>query len=383
VSRDPFALLPVFIDLSRAVSFRALYPPEHPRVEDVVGAVIGRFEEVLAEQRREELTLLVVEEEIIIDERPLRRRRSQLRPLQRAMRRQGVQHIRLARGAEPQEVLELVDGLVGKVPLRSTAHVGVGHLEVGAAEASSLRSLPLSEEALDRGQYSFLRVPAKGEASIDELDRLVWQLMDGLAEASRSMLLLAPLKGYHEQTFVHSINVALLTLAQARYLGIEGPVLHDIGLAAMLHDIGKLWLPPPLLEKRGRLESEEEWKLFQQHPVLGAMKLSGIEGVSPLAVLVAYEHHLRWDGAPSYPSVPMGRAPNLASQITAVADTYDVMVASRAVAGSAHHEVALEIWRQRAGTWLDPFLVGNLVLLLGEHDRAATAPGEAESLTVE
>ena len=89
---------------------------------------------------------------------------------------------------------------------------------------------------------------------------------------------------------------------------------------------------------------------------------------------VAYEHHLRWDGGPSFPESARGRrprAPSFASQLVAVADTFDTMISSRGLIGAQAREAAYRVWRVRAGTWLDPFLVSNFIFLMIE---AAGAP---------
>jgi response regulator RpfG family c-di-GMP phosphodiesterase len=135
----------------------------------------------------------------------------------------------------------------------------------------------------------------------------------------------------------------------------------------MLHDIGKMSLPPSLWAKRGRY-SEREWEVIKQHPELGAAQLCGLKGVPPLAVLVAYEHHMRWDGKESYPVPSKPRIPNLASQLTAIANTYDTMIASRGLSAGGQSKQALEVWREHSETLLDPFLVGNFVLMMSEAE---------------
>ncbi len=171
------------------------------------------------------------------------------------------------------------------------------------------------------------------------------------------------MKSLDQKLFVHAINVAMLVVAQARSLGITGQSLQSVGLAALLHDIGKLSLPAALLDRDEDL-SDVEWEILKMHTVLGAAELCGLPEAPPLAVLVAYEHHMRWDGKPSYPVPSVPRRPNLASQLTAIADTYDVMVESRGFTGGVLGEVATRVWRDRSETFLDPFLVGNFVLMV-------------------
>jgi putative nucleotidyltransferase with HDIG domain len=288
------------------------------------------------------------------------------------MNRLGVERLTLAAGLADEEIHRLVEGLAGVGPLASSPHAVLGRVHLGEAAGDDgdagpvvpkLGSEEVSEEVIDEVETSFLRFPTDRQGSVAQLDQMLWQLVEGIDQTTRSLLLLGPMKSFEQRLFAHSVNVALLTLAQARSLGIEGQALHDIGLAALLHDIGKMTLPRSLLHKGGEY-TDHEWEVVKLHPELGAAQLCGQEGVPAVAVLVAYEHHLRWDGQPSYPVPTTPRTPNLASQMTAIADTYDAMVAARGLTGGVHGEAARGVWQERSETFLDPFLVGNFVLLL-------------------
>ena len=106
-------------------------------------------------------------------------------------------------------------------------------------------------------------------------------------------------------------------------LGIDGQLLHDIGLAAMLHDMGKLFLPEEVLTKPGKLD-EKEWELMKLHPVRGAQYLLSTPGVPQLAVITAYEHHMNYDLS-GYPQVPQGWRQHLCSQMTTISDFFDAL----------------------------------------------------------
>ena len=86
-------------------------------------------------------------------------------------------------------------------------------------------------------------------------------MIDGLAQAvvqNRSALMaLTALKDYDNYTFTHMVNVSILTMAQARGLGIDGPLLREFGLAALMHDIGKVKTPTEILNKPDKLTDEE------------------------------------------------------------------------------------------------------------------------------
>jgi putative nucleotidyltransferase with HDIG domain len=98
-------------------------------------------------------------------------------------------------------------------------------------------------------------------------------MVDGLAEAlsqnRTTLLALTTLKNHDNYTFTHMVNVSLLTMGQARALGIEGPLLREFGLAALMHDIGKVRTPLEILNKPGKL-TDAEFAIMQRHTVDGA-----------------------------------------------------------------------------------------------------------------
>jgi HD-GYP domain-containing protein (c-di-GMP phosphodiesterase class II) len=197
------------------------------------------------------------------------------------------------------------------------------------------------------------------------MERLIWSAIDALSQNAEALLPLGLLRGHDEATFAHSVNVSLLVLAHGRALGLRGEALKDIGLGALLHDVGKLALPPELAHAPGRL-TDEQWDHVRRHPQLGAAMLCETPDVPPLAVLVAYEHHLRYDGQPSYPTLRQRRRPTLASSMTAVADTFDSFVGRDPT--PLRRAAAFELLRRRAGTFLDPVLVSTFCQLFEPRD---------------
>jgi len=356
--------------LSTAVNFRALYPSTHPRVVEGAEALVDSLEICLRERGRDDITFLMIEQELLVDDRPIRAGHLYLAPLIRTLRSLAVQRLTLARGLDQEEAYGLVEGLASVGELGSSSHVVLGKVrlvEQGGMKArsgsSASASLEFSEQELDIVEEGFLRYESDPGGSVGQLDRMLWHFVEGMDQSSRSLLLLGPMKSLDQRLFAHAMNVSMLVLAQARSLGISGQNLHAIGMAAMLHDIGKLSLPKTLLDREQDL-SDVEWEIVKMHTVLGAAQLCSLPEATPLAVLVAYEHHLRWDGKPSYPVPAVPRRPNLASQLTAIADTYDVMVDSRGFSGGVHGEVANRVWQERSETFLDPLLVGNFILMV-------------------
>ncbi|HEU5163136.1 MAG TPA: HD domain-containing phosphohydrolase, partial [Thermoanaerobaculia bacterium] len=243
-------------------------------------------------------------------------------------------------------------------------HVIVGRAQVVMSEEEG-GPRQLSVDQLEIARESWARFRVERRLPIEQLEELVWSLIDSLARSARGMLPLAALKSHDEYTFVHSVNVSLLVLAQARSFGLEGALLHDFGMAALLHDTGKLRIPIEILNKAGTLD-DQEWNVMRSHTYEGAWALSEMESTPPLSIVVAFEHHLRHDGLANYPVLRERRSPNLASRMTAIADGYDAMSTVRPYQQPLARAAACEILRRRAGTFYDPMLVGNFLRLIGE-----------------
>ena len=141
-------------------------------------------------------------------------------------------------------------------------------------------------------------------------------------------------------------------------------------ITALLHDVGKLRIPLEVLNKPGKLEGEE-WTIMKSHAEVGALHLCGIEGSYPLAILVAYEHHMRYDGKPNYPVTTVPRKPTLASQMTAISDVFDAICTMRPYHKARARAVALGIIRERVGTFHHPALVANFARMIGADEPAA------------
>ena len=144
--------------------------------------------------------------------------------------------------------------------------------------------------------------------------------------SSTTFLLLKSLKEYDDYTFDHSINVAVISAAIGRRLGYSDEEMGKIGTAAILHDIGKLYVPREIIHKAGRL-SPAEWQKVKRHPVEGERILRE-ERVDILARRVAYEHHMRFDRK-GYPRPKPGEECLEASNIVRIADTYDALTTKR------------------------------------------------------
>lgn len=137
---------------------------------------------------------------------------------------------------------------------------------------------------------------------------------------------LASFKEHDYSTFIHAVNVAILSTLTARELGYKGQRLRCLTMGAILHDIGKIKVPCEILNKPGPL-SKSEVNMIKQHPLEGEAMLRNAD-VLPNILSTVRHHHERWDGN-GYPDGLSGSKIGLDAQIIAVADVYDALTADR------------------------------------------------------
>jgi HD-GYP domain-containing protein (c-di-GMP phosphodiesterase class II) len=146
-------------------------------------------------------------------------------------------------------------------------------------------------------------------------------------------------------------------------LGIEGQLLNDIGVAAMLHDIGKLFIPEEILTKKDKL-TNAEFDAMKEHPVKGARYLLETSGVPRLAVIAAYEHHMKFNLA-GYPTVSPSWQQNLCSHMTMISDFFDALRTRRSYREPMPLAVISSMMHDMTGTDLHPALTRNFLRIIG------------------
>jgi len=346
--------------IAAAVAMRTLYPANHPRVIQAVGQIIAAL--------RGSVTFLLVGDDLVVEQDVVRNLSLPQRQFIQALKRRGIERLTLVEGLDLEECHAFIATLAtGDAVPESTAHLIVGrvHVAFDDEKKSGDENAPreLSVDQIEVVREAFARFRIDGKIPLGEMEQLVWSFIDSLSRTTRGVLPLAKLKEHDEYTFIHSVNVSLLVLAQARSFGIGGVMLHTFGMAALLHDIGKLMVPLSVLNKPGKLEGDD-WNVMKSHAEKGAWYLTELEGAAPLTISVAYEHHLRYDGEPNYPLLPTPRIPNLASRMTSIADAYDAMSTVRPYQQPQLRAGALELLKSRAETFYDPLLVANFVGLV-------------------
>lgn len=356
--------------LVTAASTSTLYSIGHQQVARLCRNALEHLTSAMGEQP--EISLLLVDDELVYQNRPLTAG-MHVNRLASTLKNRGIGHLRILNGITLREIGLLVSTLAARTPTeetRSTDHVRYGRLELRRSDhekqssdtpkLTTLADIPLEELTTFMEIYEQAR--HNNKLNIVGISEIVGCFIDSFKQVSTPLMVLAPLRAMDEYTFTHSTNVCILNLAQAMSMGIEGQLLHDIGIAAMLHDIGKLYVPEEILTKQGKLD-DNEWVLIKQHPVKGAQRLLETPGVPRLAVVTAYEHHMKYNLS-GYPKAGDGWEQNLCSHMTTISDVFDALRTRRSYKEPKEFDRIASIMLEMSGTELHPVLTLNFLKMI-------------------
>jgi putative nucleotidyltransferase with HDIG domain len=186
--------------------------------------------------------------------------------------------------------------------------------------------------------------------------------MRGLRKEGMLIDRLMRLQAHDDYTITHSLNVCVIVVAQAVHLGFSEAQVQEIGLAALLHDIGKETVPPEILQKPGRLDARE-FERVAEHPVAGAKILRKIDCGSDLPMIISFEHHVKFDRS-GYPAIRFGGTLQPASYMTQIADVYDALRTYRPYRKSLDRGTTLAIMKDGRGKEFEPRLFDRFLELL-------------------
>jgi HD-GYP domain-containing protein (c-di-GMP phosphodiesterase class II) len=210
-------------------------------------------------------------------------------------------------------------------------------------------------------------IKSKQYADVRKLKRLAQKAVHLVIEDESILLGMTTIKNYDEYTFNHSVNVSIYSLAMGKRLGFSKRTLSDLGITALLHDIGKSKIPREILNKPDALD-EEEWGVMKKHPLMGVeivLNLKQLGEVNPRMVIGIFDHHIKSD-LTGYPRLFRKRDVSLFGRIVQIADSYDAMTTPRIYKKSPYTpEQALAIMLRERNIHFDPLLLKIFIGLVG------------------
>jgi len=358
--------------LAAALRGAQLYAAGHPLVTRNVAAFADTL--TLAHAGTPSLTIGIVGDELVVGDTPVPRAAETMGELMRRLQHAGIERIVIERGVQLPELGQLVqtvaraDGSADlSAVLTKLPHIRVGRLQVEQRVDAAIGDVAtfrrLYDDAVTVAERLWDSADVEGKPDADAAGGMVDSLAQAVAQNRTALLALTALKNYDNYTFTHMVNVSILTMGQARGLGVEGPLLREFGLAALMHDIGKVKTPIEILNKPEKL-TDKEFEILKRHTVDGAEILRKTPEMPALAPVVAFEHHLRADGT-GYPGGVRRPQLNLGTMLCGIADVYDAMRSQRIYQQAYPTDRILAVLQKNDGTQFDQHLVRRFSQLVG------------------
>jgi putative nucleotidyltransferase with HDIG domain len=221
----------------------------------------------------------------------------------------------------------------------------------------------------ERETVDWLHQEIQGGAKLPivEADAVVRSLSIAMHAEQAMVLPLLQLKEFDQYTTTHSMNVAVLAMALGEFLELGGTTVRALGVAGLLHDLGKVCIPRDILIKPGKL-TDAERAVVREHPIVGARMLLASPDPMDLAATVAYEHHIMLDGG-GYPTLHDARGAQYASRLVHICDVYDALRTNRPYREAWESERAIAFIEGRAGIEFDPAIARSFTAMMRKWDR--------------
>ncbi len=366
------------VRFAAALMTRRLYAPGNPALERTLQQLALTVSDVLRQPGVESIALAGLTQGISVAGVPLLTYPETVDKLVEAMKQRGLEILTVTRGVTQSELETMMSLLIVDVAeltavdidqwlrRRGAEHVSARHLEV--IEKKVVRSMrEVYSNGRDTLGKQFKNAKASGAVELGALSEIAGAMIDLVLRSDAPVTTMMALRGREDFAWMHSMNVSLLASAQAASLGLDEGTVRSVGTAALVHDVGKTTIPDTILTKRTPLTPGEK-TMVDSHSMEGARILLRTQGGAGLEAIVAAEHHQRYtDG------------PHLASQLTAIADVFDVLRSIRPYEDRLSLRASLRFMLKHMRHRLNPYLLQRFCLMCGMYqpnDMAQITTGE-------
>ncbi len=391
MSGDPIKFLG---SLAQALAGMSLYAEGHPARDRGIDAA---FEQLGGLQQDTATPLFTfLGDEVVYGKTPIR----ELKAWDWSMRlaQAGIQRLEFQPGVTREEFETFLDEVLARLTLATIdtsearqqgkrSSIKFGSVGIRGEQPNPQAGLPveatirfsLGEEA-EAIRWMHEEVKAHGGLPLVEAEAVVRSLSVAMHGDRQIVLPLLHLKEFDQYTTTHSMNVSVLAMALAEFMGLGANDVRSFGVAGLLHDLGKTRIPLEILTKPGKLTPGER-EVMNAHPAQGARIILEAEENLDLAAVVAYEHHIMLNGG-GYPRPHYGRACHRASNLVHVCDVYDALRTNRPYRDAWEAEKILPYLEGRAGMEFDPDVVGAFIAMMRKWElRVAVLTDEQAPVT--
>jgi HD-GYP domain-containing protein (c-di-GMP phosphodiesterase class II) len=234
---------------------------------------------------------------------------------------------------------------------------------VATIDEAALMDLNAEVEAI---RWVHDEVNNREEIPLLEAESIVRSLSVAMHGDSQMLLPLLTLKEFDQYTTTHALNVSVLSMGLAEFMGLSAREVRSYGVAGMLHDLGKVRVPKDILTKPGKL-TPEEWALMRSHTVEGARLILQSDQNLDVAALVAFEHHIMINGG-GYPDRHFRCDCHKASTLVHVCDVYDALRTKRPYRDAWEPAATLAYIERGIGTEFDADVAKAFISMMGKWE---------------
>jgi len=256
---------------------------------------------------------------------------------------------------------EAVETAMKQAGIRNLTLVGLDE----EAEDTTSQASQVYQQAIQVTENIFNDVRMGKIPSSSEASQVVKRLVETTLAEPHALLALSLIKDYDDYTFTHSVNVSVIALAVGRACGLQAEQLRILGMGGLLHDLGKLKIDISIINKPGRLTSNE-FEVIKGHPEAGAQIIAEMSNIPREVSEITLYHHLRYDRS-GYPvvQVPIELSPMV--DMVTIADAYDAMTTLRPYQRPMTPRRAIQHLKETAGTFYHPQILTKFTEDLGPY----------------
>lgn len=369
-----------FQQFSAVLRSTTLYPEDHPSLRAAAGKLLATLEALLA--GRTDVPFYLVGGELFFEKLSVPIDQGLALLMEQILNRE-VSGIIFKPGLTDAELIRF-SALMNKDPgsfaeqggiKEAITREGITHIELhrvmvvekkveSAAKDGGKKAAELFKDALDTVKEMVHAVHVDKAINMRKINSTVQTMVDNVLDNRDALMGLTSIKMYDEYTFAHSVNTSILAVSLGSFLSFGKSQIAALGVAGLLHDIGKVNVPHAVINKPDKL-SDEEWEMVKRHPIEGALLLSDVPGLTKLAMVSAFEHHQHGDTR-GYPWIDDQLQQHPFSHIISIADAYEALTAARVYYKvRISPEQAINIMIKKRGTVFDPTLVKAFVNMMG------------------
>lgn len=359
---------------SACIKGMMLYPPAHPSVLQPLEEAASNCADILFKQP--EFKIGLVDDTFFFEEHLFTNPSAPVAELTQLVRDRGVPGFTFRKGLSREELGRFFSVIVRKssgiaANAEELRRAGIEHIVPSGAEDEEEReeerpsALGMYGEALDAVQEVFREIEKGRIPDCRKVIRVVEEMVSTAVMDTPTLLGLSMIKDYDNYTYNHSVNVGILSMALGATLGFGREELKDLGVAGMLHDIGKTRVPKDILNKPGKLTSAELEEI-KRHSEYGAGIIKEMEEINPAISDAVLGHHIQYDRK-GYPEWGRQRSFGIITDILAVADAYDALTTLRVYQRPYTPKAAIDRLRQLCGSRFDGRMVEKFVEMMGTY----------------